>query len=134
MFNAYGDTPPPCRPCENKSESYAAPWEPTPIFFRSYESSLYLQTLLLLDLWSYGNGLGGDEWHSIKSSSIIYYIEIEIIMRANDKVKDKNFNHMEWLVAECTISNNQNVKMFRIFFLNCIRTIQPLENAPEIRK
>ena len=63
----------------NKSGSYAAPWGPIPNFFRSYESSLHLQTFLLLDLWSQGNGLGGDAFSSIKSSPIIYYIEIEII-------------------------------------------------------
>ena len=60
----------------NKSGSYAAPWGPIPNFFRSYESSLHLQTFLLLDLWSQGNGLGGDAFSSIKSSPIIYYIEI----------------------------------------------------------
>ena len=31
----------------NKLGSHVAPWGPTPIFFRGYESSLHLQTFLL---------------------------------------------------------------------------------------
>ena len=60
----------------NKSGSYVAPWGPIANFFRGYESSLYLQTLLLLDLWSQAIGLGGDAFSSIKSAPIIYYIQI----------------------------------------------------------
>ena len=65
----------------NKSGSYVGPWCPIPNFFRGYESSLYLQTLLLLDLWSQAVGLGGDAFSSIKSAPIIYYIQIPLILQ-----------------------------------------------------
>ena len=79
----------------NKSGSYAAPWGPIPIFFRSYESSLHLQTFLLLDLWSQGNGLGGDAFSSIKSSPIIYYIEILMNILYKQKIYESWESHCQ---------------------------------------
>ena len=71
---------PPCGNAEDKWGCYLAPAELTLNFRRrrGYESSLHLQTFWLLDLWSQGNGLGGDAFSSIKSSPIIYYIETSI--------------------------------------------------------
>ena len=50
MLYSQGLKPPPCSAGEIRV--LRGPMGLIPIFFRSYQSSLYLQTFLLLDLWS----------------------------------------------------------------------------------